>query len=306
MKNLFLHSLSAAAMAAALALTAPAAAVPIQINYLDESGKGFNDAQLGQQRRAAFEATMFVLSNSFKGSIPIVVDTYFEYGLGASWGYGDGWPTIFVRDYAGLKPGTYYPVALGNQLLNTVLSPETSDITIIFNGDLVVTGGQFGEKYYYGWDGYAGNDVDFITEAAHGFMRGAGMYTLVDAKTGEYIVLTGDTAGYPDIMSTFLAFVWENIRIDLTSVPANVRVLGLTCDWYLRWTGDALRQVTGIYVPMYAPYVAPSAPAPYGVADHFHPSVSSDQLMSPWYVGPIHDLGGAKYTLMDLGWEFFY
>lgn len=301
-----LHTFSAAAVAATLALVSPAQAVPIQVNYMDEPGVGFNDPIKGAARRAAFEATMQVLSNTVKGTVPIVVSTYFEYGLGASWGYSDGWPTMFVRDYDGMKPGTYYPVALANQFYNTVLSPETSDMTIMFNGDLDITGGSYGQKFYYGWDGLPGNDVDFITEAAHGFLRGAGMYTLVNAKTGEYYILEGDTAGYPDIMSTFLAFVWEDIRIDLTSVPANLRVLGLTCDWYLRWTGAALRQVTGIYVPMYAPYVAPADPAPYGVADHFHPALAGDQLLSPWEVGPIHDLGGAKYTLMDLGWEFYY
>jgi hypothetical protein len=297
-----------AALVTGLFLVAPTPvpAVPITINYLDAAGKGFKDPTLGPARRAAFEITMYVFSVSLKGTVPITVDTAFSYDAPEDAGYSDGWPNTFLRNFNGVPAGVWYPSSLANQLTGVDNNPNTSDMTLVFNGELDINGGPSGERWYYGWDGNAGGNVDFITEVAHGFFRGAGMYTLLNPKNGEYYVLGGDTKPYPDIMTTKLSFVWDVYNIPLTSVPANLRVWALNSEWYLKWTGQALTKAAGMYVPMYAPAVPAADDAPYGVADHFHPSVGGKQIMWPWYVGPCHDLGYAKYLLMDIGWQFYF
>lgn len=303
--NRFPKSVAAAAAACFIAISAPAPAVPITVNYLDEAGVGFNDPVLGQVRRSAFEITMWAFSNTLQGNIPITVDTYFVYGVGAEWGYGDGWPNSFVRDFNGVPGGVYYPVSLANQLVNADYTTDSADITVIFNGDMDVSGGVYGEKWYYGWDGIAGSNVDFITEAAHGFMRGLGFYTLMNPNDGEYYVLTGDTAGYPDIFTSNLAFVWGEYNINITQIPANLRKLVMTSENALHWVGPALTQASGFYPTMYCPSVPAGETAPYGVADHFHPDYGQYQLMWPWYVAPCHDLSSARWALMDIGWTLY-
>ena len=298
-----MRNLSVAAALGMMALSAPATAVPITVNYLDPANVGFNDPLLGQQRRAAFELTMFAFSFTLQGSVPITVDTYFLYDVDADWGYTEGWPTSLMRDFPGAQPGVYYPVSLANQMVNYNYSPDLSHVTVVFNGVMDIEGGIYGERFYYGLDGNAGNNVDFITEVAHSFMRGLGFYTLMDSRNGEYIVLTGDTAGYPDILTTKLAFVFDVFNIRLVDVPASWRLFALRCENYLRWIGPALTQAAGYYAPMYAPAIPAGENPPYGVADHFHPNYGAYQLMWPWYVRPCHDLSSARWALMDMGWN---
>lgn len=283
----------------------PAQAVPIQIHYIDAAGYGFNDPLMGPTRRAAFEITMSAFASMLKGSVPITVDTYFDYNMSASGGYNDGWPNTLVRDFRN-RPmrNTYYPASLANQLAKTDLDRSKSDMTIYFNGNMDIAGGKYGEKWYYGFDGNAGNDVDFITEAAHGFLRGIGFYTLLNPATGEFFELTGDQTGYPDILSTKLAFVWDIYKIKLTDLPADLRKWVLHSELALAWIGPSLTQAAGIHVPMHAPATPAGEPESYGVADHFSINFGLYEIMWPWYVAPCHDIAAARYALIDMGWQF--
>lgn len=305
MMNRITSTLAAMTIACVTALSAPASAVPITVNYLDAPNLGFNDPTLGAARRAAFEVTMYAFSNTLQGSVPITVDTYFVYGVGAEWGYSNGWPNSFVREVPGVAAGIYYPISLANQIVRADYAPTEADMTIIFNGDMDVSGGVYGEKWYYGWDGLAGYDVDFITEVAHGFVCGTGTYTLLDTNTGEYRILTGDTMGYPDVFTSNLAFVWGGYNINIMQIPPDLRLRLLRSEDALKWTGAALTAAAGYYAPMYCPSVPDGQSAPYGVADHFDPQYGQYQLMWPWYVRPCHDLSSSRYILIDLGWRLY-
>lgn len=297
-----------------LALTATTAqearAVDIVINYLDAPGYGFNDPLLGASRRQAFELAMWGMSATLSSQVPISVDTYFAYGLGTAWGYDDGYPYRFWRDFSGGYPGIYYPSALRNKLYGDDGLPGESDVLVVFNGDIDDLGGRSGERFYYGLDGNPGNNVDFVTISFHAFLRGMGFYTLLNPANGEYYLLDGDTMTYPDILSAHLvqtkkSFLDKKAKL-MIDLPPKKRKKALSSKNKLKWWGFNLTNAAGGLVPMYAPKVKKKDPIPYGVADHFDHSYWNRTVMSPTYDwAATHDLGGARWALVDMGWSLY-
>lgn len=298
------------ALVAALTTLSPreAEAVDVHIYYRDAPGYGFNDPYLGHERRVAFELTMYAFAAVLHGNVPITVDTYFVYGVGAEWGYGDGWPNALWHDFPGGIAGVSYPVALANQKVYYDGDPANSDLTIIFNGDLDLYGGTRGERFYYGLNGFAGYDVDFITETAHGFLRGIGFYSMMDPYTGHYWPLEGEHIGYPDILTANLAFsknpFWNKKSNPLISLKPKKRAKAVNGGHKLRWMGIGLSDAAGYLVPMYGPKKSKRSGYPYGVIDHFDPSFGYAELMYPYYTGPLHALNAAAFALWDMGWNF--
>ena len=288
----------------------PAAAVDINIFYLDAPEYGFNDTYLGAQRRAAFELTMQAIADSLQGDVPIYIDAYFTFGKGIYWGYDDGYPNLFWRDFPNGIPGINYPLALAKQLAGYDPQSTESDMTIIFNGDIDIAGGKYGERFYYGWDGIPGSDVDFITESAHAFLTGAGFYTLIDPQNGEYYPLDGDYYGFPDILSAQLASspnsYWDKKSANLIDLPAKKRKKAAKSNYKLRWKGPNVVDAVGYMPNMYAPKVKKHDTIPYGVIDHFDPYFDFGQILWPYYGGPMHAFQVSYYGLKDMGWNFYY
>jgi hypothetical protein len=181
-----------------------------QIEYSDNPQEGFNDSDLGNQRRAALESAVDTWSRILGSSVTVNVEALFadlacddEGATLASAG-----PRFVFLDFPGGEPGVWYPGPLAESLSNQNLSlsdtsnPDSADVRIRFNSAIDSGCLGPGSRFYYGLDGnIPTGQISFAMVALHEMGHGLGFLGLLDLATGElfrgasdpYTNLTYDT-----------------------------------------------------------------------------------------------------------------
>lgn len=168
----------------------PVTAATFQVLYTDPEGQGFNDPQLGPQRKRAFEAALVAWSKVMQGTIPIVVDAKMPRPTTVGGPLAVAGPTGMVS-----LNGLALPTSLASQIVNVVAREvinEPSDLHITFNAD---------GNWDYAVDGTptAADRFSFVRFAIHELAHGMGFIHSYVAATGE---LTNP--GIPFIFDSFL------------------------------------------------------------------------------------------------------
>ena len=285
----------------ALAVGAAAQAnVVFVADYSNEgASEGFNDPTLGTQRKSAFEYALNIwgnyLQNSYVGETVRVLATFDNLGgSGTSATLGSAGPAAFKANFSPpanpkYHTNTWYAAPLANHLkqADQYTSGKGNEISAFFNSD-VDNGTVLGNvDFYYGTDGNAGSDEDFITVALHEVAHGLG-FTGTIQSNGSF------NGGYPAAFDTFL----QNGGNALTGMNNSQRLAAIKSN-ALYWTGaDGITGNGGTQFKLYAPSTYSSGSSDY------HVDQSLTDLMTPSYQGVNHipsarDLG----ILSDIGWN---
>ena len=274
-----------------MALTAaPARAAKVVVQYSDGASEGFNDPALGAQRREAFEFAASIWASTLTGG-NIVIDAAMDPlgGEATSAVLGQAGAAAVVSDFTGAPlAGTWYPIALANQLAKTDLAPGMADIIATFNSDVDGATVLGTIDWYYGKDGNAGADIDFVAVVLHEMGHGFGFFDMISGATGEWFY------GFPDAYGRNLT------RPDVgefTALSDSERLAAIESD-NVHWNGTNVTVANGAPARIYAP---PSYEAGSSVC-HWDTSLTPDELMEPFYTGPNHDPGLAIAALQDIGW----
>lgn len=297
-------------VALAIASAAPAATIVVVNN--DGPSEGFNDptlvpavggnpgTTLGAQRLNAFRFAADLWASALTSTVTIQVDATMDpLPCSASTAtLGQASPTTVLRDFPGAAfPGTWYPVALANQLAGLDLDPSGSDITAQFSS-VVGTTCALPTGWYYGFDGAApSNTLDFVTVVFHELGHGLGFETFVDPATGAELM------SHPDVFERNL----EDDGVPWLTMSSTQRQASTIHSGHLVWDGPTVTENAGILtvgrnatglVLMYAPSVVAAGSS----VSHWDTSLSPDQLLEPFYTHPIHDPSLTLDALVDLGW----
>jgi hypothetical protein len=179
-------------------------ALNVQVRYGDSANQGFNDATLGEARKAALEMAAGAWGLALGSSINVNVEaTFAEQGCsdnGAT--LASAGPQFVFMDFAGGEPGTWYPGSLAESLAGENLStgddsnPDAADLTITFNSRIDEECLGEGRRYYYGLDNdVPSGEISFVTVAMHELGHGLGFVGLVNEATGQLF------RGFPDIFT---------------------------------------------------------------------------------------------------------
>jgi len=225
-----------AAAAALLCACLSAGAATLVVQSRDPAGVGFNDptpvdpvggntgTTLGQQRMNVYLFVAKLWGDALDSSQTIHVNAGWEaltcnsgtavLGSASAWNY---W-----HDFAGGKPGTWYPQALANKLSGTNLSEGQADdgsgygnvdIKTQFNVNLGNAGCLDGISFYLGLDGKAGAKVNFMTTLLHEIGHGLG-FSLGYTSTSTGRRVNADASAYDDVNG--LPSIWEGFMYDNT------------------------------------------------------------------------------------------
>jgi len=322
----------------AIALGAgPASALEIAIFNADGFNEGFNDIKpaapvggnpgttLGAQRLFLFNHAAAAWSLRLEGDVPVVVKAGFQ-SLGGdqfSATLGSARPTTVERDFPGApKFLTWYVSPLGNQLagedLNNLsagacptddkVNGKCAEIITRFNSD--VDGSVLGAvDFYYGIDGNAGTDLDFLSVLLHEIGHGLGLIDLIDPNTGR---ISPDPAN--DTCQTCSDAYTDNLQ-NLKFTPKQVgdmtnqqRLQAIVDDSKLFWAGPAVQQAsdlltTGKRGDGAVQVFAPNPYQPGSSISHVDTDVAPNELMEPYLTPPPKNLNFSLAMLDDLGWE---
>jgi hypothetical protein len=175
------------------------------------TGSGFQDPRatepvggnpgttLGEQRRRAVEHAFSLWSARLDSKVPIEIAFEFE-AFGCKNGstvLGGASAAGAFGDFPAAQSGLVYVSALANSRAGRDLDPQEPDIIAHFNSSVdrecqTATGG-----FYYGFDGKAGEAIDFVQVVLHELAHGLGITSLIDLDTGESII--------PDAVDSFSA-----------------------------------------------------------------------------------------------------
>lgn len=307
-------------LAAALALSAPAMAVPIVINYTDSAGVGFNDPTLGPARRACIEAAAANWAARLNGTVPIQVNaSMISMGGSASFATLGGAHTAFyVWNFTNSAfTNTVYSVAEGNQLAAEDLEPGAEDIDIQYNSDVdndtvlstasfnYATDGRLtiskadgaGKRYY---------NIDFYQTCLHELGHGLGFFSTLN-QDGSYLQTSFP---YPGIYDVYLATGPNADSPLMTSLSQSARATALVSNQLYFLGPNARAAAGGTNARIYAPttYVPGSTRSHLdevtyaGTIQH----ANLNELMTPilgsgvmHFPGPI-----VSGVFEDIGWTF--
>ncbi|MEO8603007.1 MAG: hypothetical protein ABI629_10555 [bacterium] len=308
--------LTAVAATAVLGLAAPGLgrAATIRVINRDGAGEGFNDSTaaapvggnhgttIGAQRLIAFQYAADRWGERLASSVEIRVGANFD-PLPCdsnSVTLGQAGPVDMFRDFAGApRANTLYAAALADALAGVDMAPTHDDIDANFNSDFGTTCA-FQGGWYYGLDGASSDDdSDFVTVVLHELAHGLGFITLVDVDSGARF------NGFDDAFMQFLVDTGTGKTFDeMTNVE---RRAATTATGDLRWNGPQVAAVSGALssgvdafgqVEIYAPPFAQQGSS----LSHWSTAVDPYQLLAPFLMGPLHDVGLAEPALLDLGW----
>ncbi|MFQ5755182.1 MAG: CFI-box-CTERM domain-containing protein [Acidiferrobacterales bacterium] len=291
-----------------------ASAATITLINSDSPGEGFNDpipvapvggnagTTLGQQRVNAFQHAANILAGLLNSPVQIRIDTTMDPlgGSATSALLGSAGPTFVFRDFTNAPfPLTWYPSALADKLAGMDLNPGVEDIGASFNSDVdddVVLGTT---HWYYGLDGNAGTDVDFVTVVLHELVHGLGFVSLVELGSGAKFV------GFDDSFMRHLEHHGAS-PADYTAMTDIQRVNASISTGNLHWTGPSVVSagdklsagVSGGHVQMFAPNPAMAGSS----VSHFDTVLTPDELMEPFATTPTQSIGLALQLLFDIGW----
>jgi hypothetical protein len=278
----------------------------------DGAGEGFNDptpkapvggntgTTLGAQRLIAFQHAADIWGGLVSSAVTIRVGATFDpLSCNASGAVlGSAGPTAVSRDFTGaLVATTWYPVALATALHGSDLDPGGVDITAQFNSSLGTTC-PFPKGWYYGLDGNAGSDIDFLTVLLHEMGHGLGFLTFVDSASGAKFL------GFND---TFMLNLEDHgaSPADYPSMTNAQRVAASKDTGNLHWVGAHVRAASGVltagkagdHVQMFAP----NPQQPGSSVSHWDTALTPNQLMEPSYTVPLDPVLDLP-LLQDIGW----
>ncbi|MDH5181725.1 MAG: DUF11 domain-containing protein [Gammaproteobacteria bacterium] len=286
-------------------------AAGIIIQNSDGSGEGFNDqtpftpvggnhaVTLGQARLNALQYAANIASQYIVSNVVIVIDAQFNSlgGDGGSATLGSAGPTSVRSDFGAGTANTWYPIALAEALKGLNLN-GSYDIVATFNSDVDNQTVLGSTDWYYGLDGNAGTDNDFVSVALHEILHGLGFLTVMS-----------DAGVLQDSMVDVFVNHLENhgaTPADFPSMSDSQRLTAVTSTGNLHWTGTNVQNNsstlsagrTGAHVHMYAPGTFETGSS----VSHFSDAATPNETMEPYYTDPIHSLGLALYVLQDIGW----
>lgn len=176
------------------------AASNIVIVNLNAPNVGFNDptpvtpvggntgTTLGQQRLNAFQYAADIWGATLDSKVEIRIQAQFasQTCTATTATLGSAGATAVNRDFVGApEPATWYSVALASKLAGVDLRPTGNHINATFNANLngnpACLGGR---KWYLGFDGNKGTDIDLIAVLLHEFGHGLGFQTFTTLSTG--------------------------------------------------------------------------------------------------------------------------
>ena len=307
----------------------PSGAVTITITNTNEGDTGFNDdtpaapvgrnpgTTIGEQRMYVFQYAADAWGLRLRGNVPVIVSASFDDLEGSETGavLGQAAPSTVHRDFPGVaKPETWFVAALANQFHGSDLNDEVPEdcpyellgvqcpeIATSFNSavdDPFVLGDR---SFYYGVDGNAGDDIDFLSVVLHEIGHGLGVLDLIDPNFGTKYFDFDDA--YIDNLED------KNINPKQVSRMSDVqRTRAITDDEDLVWIGPHVHAAAGVLtagkrpdgaVQMYAPEFY----QPGSSVAHFDTNVFPNELMEPFITGTLHDLRMTGALLLDIGWE---
>ncbi len=323
-------SLSVARIATALLVSSMlaadgASAATITILNGDGLGEGFNDATaatpeggnpgttLGQQRLNVFEYAAAIWGDRLESmngggnDIEILVDAAFDnlFCSGGGAVLGSAGPFNIARDFAGAIPGTWYAYALANAVAGADLDPGNPDIVATFNAvvdDAICLGAR---RFYYGFDGNSGANIDLTSVVIHELGHGLGFLTTVNLSTGAKI------GGFDDV---YMCCLEDHSTGESWKTMTNgERVASAIDDGDLHWACPAVTAYaqewiaegtitdgfgTDGHLEMYAPN-----PLELGSSvSHWNTDLTPSDIMEPFLVTPLHNLELTLKLMADIGW----
>jgi hypothetical protein len=290
----------------------------VTVINLDGPGEGFNDSSpadpastaggnsgptLGAQRLIAFQFAANLWGSLLSSPVEIRIDANFDpltcSGVMAVLGRA-GASSVF-RDFAGAPlANTWYPKAMANKFAGADLFPGVSDISAHFNSAIGTTC-PFPRVWYYGLDGNPpGGQLDFVTVVLHELGHGLGFFSSVDLVTGQKFMERDDVFSrnledhstgklYPEMTNAE--------RISASQNTGNLHWVGANV------VGASGRLTGGVDPPGHVRMYAPNPQQSASSVSHFDTSLTPDELMEPFYIGPNHDIGLTAELFRDLGWE---
>ncbi|MGH9365714.1 MAG: hypothetical protein ACRD1B_10700 [Thermoanaerobaculia bacterium] len=290
---------------ASLSLADPAHAVAtVTVVNNDAAGEGFNDPSppdpdsaaggntgvtLGAQRLQAFQAAAIIWGGLINSTVEIRVGAQFDPLTCGPTGavLGQAGPNVVFANFAGAPfANTWYVEALANALTGTDGDPASDDIFAQFNSSIGTTCA-FPNVWYYGLNGAPpGTKIDFVTVVLHEIAHGLGFLSLVDLASGAKF------AGFDDAYMRFLEDHTTGLRFSAMTNAQRLTASRNTGN--LHWTGTQAiacgnavltagrDPVTG-HIEMFAPNPAQGGSS----VSHFSTTLTPNQLMEPFYTGPL-------------------
>ena len=307
-------------LAMVVAASPVAQAATITVVNRDGAGEGFNDpaprapaggnsgTTLGAQRFNAFQHAANIWGGLLDSPVTILVGAQFDpLACGSTSAVlGAAAPKKAARDFAGAPvASTWYPIALANALSGVDLSPgpptdpSADDIVAFFNSSIGTTC-PFPNVWYYGLDGNPpANQIDFVTVVLHELGHGLGFMTVVNLATGAKL------AGFNDAFMRHL----EHHGASPSSYPNMTdagRVAASMATGSLHWVGLAVRAFSGVLstgrVGDHVRMFAPNPQRPGSSVSHWDTVLGPNQLMEPFYTGPLHNPDLELPLFFDIGW----
>ncbi|MHB1035617.1 MAG: hypothetical protein ACYC0Y_13315, partial [Pirellulales bacterium] len=273
--------------------TAPGT-VAIRMNNLDGANEGFNDPTLGAARRAAFQSALDIWSSvlvaSYAGET-ITVDAKMDpMGGSTTSAILGGSSPNYIWTINGPAGPTWYADALANHLSGSDLD-SAAEILITFNSDVDNSTVLGNTDWYYGLDGNAGSDIDFVTVIAHEIGHGLNILDLVNQDGSWFAQNT------PGIYDRFLE---NSTGTDLVAMNQSQRASAIVGN-ALYWNGTYGTQGNNGSRPrMYAP---PTYEGGSSVS-HLDETTHKYELMSPYYSGVDHSPSAMELGMLrDMGWQ---
>lgn len=292
-----------------------ATAATLVIDNADPAGQGLNDptpfspvggnsaSTLGAARLAVFAEAAALWGAQLSSVVPIHVNTQMvplscsaTSALLASTGAAS-----VHRDFPFAPlPATWYSQALANALAGTDLAPTTPDIETEFNSALGSSGCLTGSTFYLGLDGHPGSgQIDMLTIALHEFAHGLGFQSYADLSTGQKL---------SDLDDAYLLNIQQlGASVPALSAMTNAqRAAAALSDPDLYWSGSSVQAaastLSGGLISAHVRLYAPATFAPGSSVSHYSTALTPNQLMEPFYTGPIRDLTLTADLLRDVGW----
>lgn len=294
-------------VAAACALTCFAAsAATIVITSRDAPGVGFNDptpvapvggnpgTTLGQQRMNVYRYVADIWEKNLDSPVVITVNAGWEGAptltcTSSSATLGSAGSYNLWHDTPGTQPGTWYPAALANKLAGVNLlanEPDDGsgygnvDIKTQFNVNLGNPGCLDGNFFYLGYDGKAGNNVNFVETLLHELGHGLGFSVLsVQTSTGNRINAAGTAYAANGLPSIWERFMYDNtankLWLNMTSAERRASAIN---PQKLAWTGA--NAVSGAAMLTALPVMKVVSPAPTGSGNYEYYTAAFGPVLS--------------------------
>lgn len=313
-----------------LALPPAASAVPVVVRSRDGVSTGFNDptpvaavgrnpkTTLGAQRLYVYQYAADLWSIRLKGNVPVVVNAGFSDLGGTATGatLGNARPTTVHSAFVGAPVSTlWYMSAPANQLSGTdqndllpggcqasdQIDNHCPEIYSTFNASVDNQTVLGATDFYYGVDGNAGGDIDFLSVVMHELGHGLGFIGTANSDGSK---LGGQDDAYvanledPNLSPKKFLSMTQNQRAIALKDPGALVLVGPEV---VKASGGLVsgRRADGA-VQVYAPSTYQSGSS----QSHYDTALSPNELMEPNLTFPApHDMELTLALMRDVGWQ---